>query len=146
MRYEYLALPAPSQTKSAKGQKTAVDRLAVAMTEMINKMAAEGWEFMRTETLTVEDRPHRFSKTVERIETVVVFRRDLQYIEPAQPNPPSYSRASSAAPADEPLITPPPERPVAPSQHEDAQAPRSGYRDDHDDDHSGPSLGGITRD
>ncbi len=97
MQFEYTVIPAPTRTKRTKGKTTPAERLALAMEDSINEMASEGWEYWRTETLTVEDKPGRFSKIVERIETVLVFRKAL-YVEETRVE----STAASAAPAPEP--------------------------------------------
>lgn len=54
--HEYLALPAPRKGSKVKGLKTPAERFAHAVTELLNEVAAEGWEFWRSETLPSEER------------------------------------------------------------------------------------------
>ncbi len=163
MRYEYLALPAPQQTKPSKVKKPAVERLAAAVTDMINEMADDGWEYMRTETLTVEDKPSRFSKAVERIETVMIFRREWgveELVHNDQRN--ALAQPLETAPPAAEIIDEQPavmdQRPVAPGASE---APSEPYHYDEameeplehhraedasDDEKHAPILGGMRRD
>ncbi len=128
MNFEYTVIPAPTRTKHQKGVKTAVERLAFALEDVINEMAADGWEYLRTETLTVEDKAGRFSKIVEKIETVLVFRRALQ----ERPARRVEAQQAPIEPARE--IKPEPKMNMAPA------APKI------DDVATAPSLGGVSRD
>lgn len=72
--YEYLALPAPRKGSKVKGLKTPAERFAHAITELMNEVAAEGWEFWRTETLPSDERKgFRGSTVVEN--HLMIFRR-----------------------------------------------------------------------
>lgn len=84
MRYEYIVIAAPTRIERAKRKLSAAERLADTMTAAINEMAADGWEYLRTETMTVEDKKGRFSKVEEVIETVLVFRRSVAPVEPVR--------------------------------------------------------------
>lgn len=55
-RYEYKVVPAPRKGEKAKGAKTTEARFAHALTRVMNDMAAEGWDYLRTDTLPVEER------------------------------------------------------------------------------------------
>ena len=55
-QFEYKAIPAPNTGTKAKGVKTREDRFALSMTETLNEMAADGWEYIRAEMLPVEER------------------------------------------------------------------------------------------
>ena len=94
MAFEYNVIPAPTQMKRSKGAKTAGERLAIELQDAINEMAAQDWEYVRSDTLTVMDKPSRFSRAVEMIETVLVFRRPKtaarasQRLEPSAPTQP----------------------------------------------------------
>jgi len=50
-KYEYKVLPTPRRAKRAKGVKGEPARFAHALTEMMNVEAAEGWEYLKSETL-----------------------------------------------------------------------------------------------
>lgn len=72
--YEYLALPAPRKGSKVKGLKTPAERFAHAITELLNEVAAEGWEFWRSETLPSDERKgFRGSVVVEN--HLMIFRR-----------------------------------------------------------------------
>lgn len=51
---EYKVIPAPRRGEKARGAKTTEDRFALALTELLNAMAAEGWDYLRAETLPVD--------------------------------------------------------------------------------------------
>ncbi len=76
-RYEYKVVPSARKPRRAKGMKTNADRFANAMTEVINAEAAHGWEYLRSETLPMDERPGMFKKTIETYQTVMVFRREV---------------------------------------------------------------------
>ena len=72
--HEYLALPAPSSSPKVKGLKTQPERFAHQVTSLLNEMAAEGWEFWRTESLPSEERKGLTGKqTVQNC--LLIFRR-----------------------------------------------------------------------
>ena len=110
MKFEYAVIPAPTRTKRQKGVKTAAERLAFAMEDAINEMAEEGWEYLRTDTLTVEDKAGRFSKIVEKIETVLVFRQEKRErvasrsVTHADATPVEMPKAEPVAAKNEPVL------------------------------------------
>ncbi len=72
--YEYLALPAPRKGSKVKGLKTPAERYAHAITELMNEVAAEGWEFWRSETLPSDERKG-FRGTMVVENHLMIFRR-----------------------------------------------------------------------
>lgn len=72
--YEYRVIPAPVKGKKTKGAKTAEERFAVAMTDLFNEMAADGWEYQRAETLPSEERKGLTGRTTA-FRNLLVFRR-----------------------------------------------------------------------
>lgn len=74
--FEYKVVPAPKRGKKAKGVKTSEDRFANALSEAINEMAADGWEYLRTDTLPSEERSGIRSRTTV-FQNMLVFRRAL---------------------------------------------------------------------
>lgn len=78
--YQYRVIPAPTKGQKAKGVKTAEDRFAFAMSELLNEMAAEGWEYQRAETLPSEERKGLTGKTTT-FRNMLVFRRTLRWDE-----------------------------------------------------------------
>ncbi|UWP99561.1 DUF4177 domain-containing protein [Aliiroseovarius crassostreae] len=73
--YEYRVIPAPSRGKKAKGVKTSEDRFALAMSDLLNEMAAAGWDYQRAETLPAEERKGLTGKT-STFRNLLVFRRE----------------------------------------------------------------------
>ena len=74
MRFEYKIVPAPSKSLQNKGLKSAEDRFAYTLEELLNELAAEGWEYQRAETLPSLERAGLTSTTTE-WRNVLVFRR-----------------------------------------------------------------------
>jgi hypothetical protein len=115
--YEYKVVPAPERGQKARGVKTPQDRFAHAMTETLNRLAAEGWEYHRAETLPCAESKGFFSggkeSTVYR--SLLVFRRRL-------PDP-ATSRAASEAPALAAPDAPQGPADTAPAPAADASAP-----------------------
>lgn len=83
-RFEYRALPAPKKGKKAKGVRGSAGRFAHGVTEALNEMAAEGWDYVRSDTMPSEERSGLTSKTTV-FQTVMIFRRPL--LEGAEPEP-----------------------------------------------------------
>lgn len=72
--YEYKVINAPSRGARGPGVKGADGRFAHSLESLMNRMASEGWEFQRAETLPSEERSGLTStQTVYR--SVLVFRR-----------------------------------------------------------------------
>ncbi|WP_417249835.1 DUF4177 domain-containing protein [Celeribacter sp.] len=76
-RYEYLSVPAPKKGEKAKGVKGADGRMAQALMSLLNSYGADGWEYLRSDTLPLEQRSGLTSKTMSYY-TVLVFRRELE--------------------------------------------------------------------
>jgi hypothetical protein len=72
--YEYLALPAPSRSQKVKGLKTPAERYAHQITVILNELAAEGWEFWRSECLPSEERRGLTGTTTVQ-NHLLIFRR-----------------------------------------------------------------------
>lgn len=95
MSYEYKVVPAPTRGQKGKGVKGSEGRFANALELHMNTLAAEGWEFMRAETLPHEERSGLTSTTTT-YRTVFVYRRAAASEEPAEPP----VQAPTAEPAD----------------------------------------------
>ena len=83
MIFEYKVVLAPKRPERVKGLKRGEDKFAASLAQMMNKYAADGWEYQRTDTLPVESRSGLTSKTTT-FQNMLVFRRAL---EEAQTNP-----------------------------------------------------------
>lgn len=75
--YEYSVIPAPSRGEKARGAKTPIDRFALSLASVLNDMAAEGWEYVRAETLPSEERAGLTSRAMV-YHNVLIFRRSLE--------------------------------------------------------------------
>ncbi|WP_372887543.1 hypothetical protein [Shimia sp.] len=73
-KFEFKVVPAPAKGRKARGVKGTDGRFAYALESVMNEMAAEGWEFLRTETLPSEERSGLTSTTMS-FRSVMVFRR-----------------------------------------------------------------------
>ena len=78
--YEYKATPAPTRGTKAKGVKTTADRFALTLTDALNEQSADGWEFVRAETLPCEERSGLTSKTTS-FQHLLIFRREVEEID-----------------------------------------------------------------
>jgi len=74
MAFEYKVVPAPTRGKKANGAKTGADRFALALAEVMNTLAAEGWDYLRTDTLPAEER-HGLTGRSTVFQNMLVFRR-----------------------------------------------------------------------
>ncbi len=115
--HEYRVVPAPRKGLKAKGVRTPGARFAHAVEAEMNRMAREGWEYVRTDTLPCERRRGWFGGRETVFETLLVFRRvraepqrDAATMPSAVTFPPSGGAAPRAPtatraipPAEEPL-------------------------------------------
>lgn len=100
--YEYTVIPAPARGEKVRGARTGVERFSYTLTMEINRMAANGWEYVRAETLPCEERSGLTSRTTV-YHNVLVFRRALAaqpayqpvYEEPAVASPPVAEPAAN---------------------------------------------------
>jgi hypothetical protein len=72
--YEYRVVPAPSKGLKAKGVKSHQARFANAIEDLMNSMAADGWEYQRAETLPSIERSGLTGSSTE-WRNVLVFRK-----------------------------------------------------------------------
>ncbi|MDU8911132.1 hypothetical protein [Aestuariicoccus sp. MJ-SS9] len=102
--YEYKVVPAPAKGRKAKGVKGAEGRFAFAVEQLLNDMAAEGWEFQRAETLPSEERAG-LTKFVTTPRSLLVFRRaradDLSAFQPRMLTAPDAQPPQNGEDADE---------------------------------------------
>ena len=52
--YDYKVVPAPTRAKRMKGVQRREELFALTLTEAINEVARQGWEYLRAETLPAE--------------------------------------------------------------------------------------------
>lgn len=74
--FEYTVIPAPARGEKAKGAKTGIERFAATLSDTLNDMARDGWEYVRAETLPAEERTGLTSRSTV-YHNLLVFRRAL---------------------------------------------------------------------
>lgn len=112
MPFEFKVIPAPRRGVKARGVKTSEDRFALALSQALNAEAAEGWEFLRAETLPLDERSG-LTGTKTSFQNLLVFRRALiaDRIAPG-PGPdleaaaPRLGAATDASPGTAPALGP----------------------------------------
>lgn len=81
--FEYKVIPAPRRAEKAKGVRGNEARFAHTVTNKINTLASEGWEYFRAESLPVDEKASLMGKSVERYQSLLIFRRE-------KPDVPAY--------------------------------------------------------
>ncbi|MDZ4088165.1 MAG: DUF4177 domain-containing protein [Tabrizicola sp.] len=76
-RFEFKVIPAPKRGEKARGVKTTEDRFALALTTLMNELGAEGWDYVRADSLPCEERTG-FTGTKTTFQNVLVFRRAVE--------------------------------------------------------------------
>ncbi|MBY0136222.1 DUF4177 domain-containing protein [Paracoccus yeei] len=104
--YEYIAIPAPARGEKTRGAKTGIDRFAATLTDTLNRMAGDGWDYVRAETLPAEERSGLTSRTTV-YHNLLIFRRSLAAAQP-MPNPVRAAPEPAPVPVPEPAPTPEP--------------------------------------
>ncbi len=84
-RYEYKVIPAPKRGEKARGARTTEDRFALALTTLMNDLARDGWDYQRADTLPVEERTGLTARVSTSYQNMLIFRRALPEVAPAQP-------------------------------------------------------------
>ncbi len=77
IRYEYKVIPAPKKGRKARGLRTTEARFANALQEVMNEMGAEGWEYLRCDTLPTVERQGLTGKTTV-YQNMLVFARQVR--------------------------------------------------------------------
>lgn len=75
--FEYRVVPAPRRGEKVKGAKTSEDRFAVALMRVMNTLGAEGWEYVRADTLPCDERTGLTGVKTSYL-NMLVFRRSSQ--------------------------------------------------------------------
>ncbi len=131
MSYEYKCVGAPEKARRIRGARTRTDRVAGAMEELINEEAVNGWEYLRTDLVPVEEKAGFFSRAQEVHRAVLVFRRATVLAAPAQrhaPQQPAHQPAEAMMHHPEPEHTEQPLRLSADMESRRAPRPSPGRR------------------
>ena len=109
-RFEYKVIPAPKRGEKARGVKTTEDRFALALTSLMNELGAEGWDYVRADSLPCEERVG-FTGTKTTFQNVLVFRRAVVSLSTDEPSSGRLIlqpvQAAAPAPRLGPADTPP---------------------------------------
>jgi len=98
--FEYKVIPAPRRGDKARGAKTTADRFAAALTQVMNDLGRDGWDYLRADTLPCEERAGLTGKTTA-FQHMLVFRRPLQADRAAEPAAPQLAAPVLTAAAAE---------------------------------------------
>lgn len=116
-RYEFKVIPAPRRGEKARGVKTSEDRFALALTNLMNELGAEGWDYVRADSLPCEERSG-FTGTKTTFQNVLVFRRAIPslmagmpvsnrlILQDAAPATPRIGPAEGPLPGNAPAVGP----------------------------------------
>ena len=96
--FDYKVVPAPQRVKKVRGVTGAADLFALTLTDAINEVARQGWEYVRAETMVAEAPGGFLRKAAASEQTMLVFRRPREQLSPRLAAAPETS-ASEAAPA-----------------------------------------------
>ena len=111
-RYEYKVVPAPDRGQKAKGVKRPEDRFALALAEVMNRLGAEGWDYIRADILPTQERAGLTSKQTV-YHNLLIFRRPLSNSPEDRLSPPDVSQIperpseEDTQPAEVPVIAEP---------------------------------------
>lgn len=124
-QFEYSVIPAPSRGEKAKDAKTPTDRYSLALSAELNRMARDGWEYVRADVLPSEERSGLTGRSTV-YHNLLVFRRAAAApaaASLARPPQPEYPAAASPARAPEPVPDLPQAAAPKPSDHPAAGSP-----------------------
>ncbi|MEM1386674.1 MAG: DUF4177 domain-containing protein [Pseudomonadota bacterium] len=134
-QFEYKVVPAPKRAKRVKGVKTQEGRFAHALTDLMNGLGADGWEYVRADTLPCEERGAFGGRSVHD-QNMLVFRRAIEPVASAEAITSAHLAQSERQPVlhpmqrwSEPEPEPQPEREpeaAAPQPPEPAPASQTG--------------------
>ena len=74
LNYEYRVIPAPRRAPRARGL-SCEDRFAQSLASVMNDMGSEGWEYVRADTLPLDERAGLTGGTKTSYLNMLVFRR-----------------------------------------------------------------------
>jgi hypothetical protein len=74
LNYEYRVIPAPRRAARARGASSE-ERFALSLASVMNDMGREGWEYVRADTLPLDERAGLTGGTKTSYLNMLVFRR-----------------------------------------------------------------------
>lgn len=115
-QFEYRVIPAPLRGEKAKDAKTPSDRYSLALTAELNRMAQDGWEYVRADVLPSEERSGLTGRSTV-YHNLLVFRRTVPVPVAASRQPQPEYPAALPVRAPEPAPVPPQAAALKPSDH-----------------------------
>lgn len=104
--FEYQVIPAPRKGKKARGIKGTEARFAHTLQEVLNDAAADGWEYVRADTLPSEERSGLTGRSTT-YQNMLVFRRPVDVAESEEiAEAETEVPAAAKVPAAEPEVAP----------------------------------------
>jgi hypothetical protein len=80
--YDYKIVPAPKKAKKVRGVSGAADLFALTLTDAVNELARQGWEYYCSESLAIQTPGGWFSRARTEEHTVLVFRKPREHLSP----------------------------------------------------------------
>ena len=77
--YQYKVVPAPKRGLKARGVSSNEDRFAHALEVVMNDLGAQGWDYVRADTLPAEER-QGLTGRVTVYQNMLVFRRVVEAV------------------------------------------------------------------
>jgi hypothetical protein len=102
--YEFKVIPAPRRGEKARGVKTTEERYALTLTALMNELGREGWDYVRADTLPVDERVG-FTGSKTSYQHMLVFRRVIEAVPVAEADLPAF-RSRLVAIEEEPTTVP----------------------------------------
>ena len=75
--YEFKVIPAPRRGEKVRGVKSTEDRYALTLTNVMNELGRDGWDYVRADTLPVDERVG-FTGSKTTYQNMLVFRRMVE--------------------------------------------------------------------
>ncbi|MEI4231525.1 hypothetical protein [Roseovarius sp. D22-M7] len=104
---EYKVMPAPTRGRKAPGAKTPEARFALGLEDVLNEMARDGWQYLRSDILPSVERQGLTSHQT-------VYRSVLVFCRARRPRDPVVTDAHRTDPVAAPRVEGP--RPPAPPE------------------------------
>ncbi len=101
-RYEYKVVPAPRRGEKARGARSTEDRFALALATLMNGLGRDGWEYLRADTLPVEERHGLTGRLSTSYQNMLIFRRVLPQATEPEAEAPALAAPTAADPLSDP--------------------------------------------
>ena len=106
--YEYKVVPSPRKGEKSRAARTTPERFALALTTLMNRLAEDGWDYLRADTLPCDERVG-FTGSKTTFQSLLVFRRVLvEGQEKDAPSPAPDRSEPQLGPAEAPAGAAPP--------------------------------------